>query len=239
MRWVLVEAAGGILPEIGDDLGTAALERLRERGIEVFLETRLESATDGNVVLTSGENFPADTLVWTAGVRAEPTTTRMNLPVDERGRIKVDTTLRVIDHEHAWAAGDCAAVPDATTGGIAPPTAQHALREARLIAANIAAVMHGEEPKSFSYRSRGGLVSLGRYKGVARVMGVPLRGFPAWFVHRTYHVLMIPTFNRKARVLIDWTVALFFRRDIVQLGSLAHPRDAFAEAAGGDEERSA
>jgi NADH dehydrogenase len=113
---------------------------------------------------------------------------------------------------------------------MAPPTAQHALREAKQLARNVAAVVHGNPPAAFRYRALGGLASLGLYQGVARVMGIPLRGFPAWFLHRTYHVLRVPTVNRKARIIADWTVALFFRRDVVQLGSLRTPWAPFEEA---------
>lgn len=230
MRWVLVEAAPGILPEIGSSLGDYALENLRHRGIEVFLSTTLQSAEDGVVTLSSGERFEADTLVWTAGVRPSPVVARLGLPVDDRGRIEVDEFLRVRGVERAWSAGDCAAVPDLVGGGMAPPTAQHALREAKQLARNVAAVVHGNPPAAFRYRALGGLASLGLYQGVARVMGIPLRGFPAWFLHRTYHVLRVPTVNRKARIIADWTVALFFRRDVVQLGSLRTPWAPFEEA---------
>jgi NADH:ubiquinone reductase (H+-translocating) len=230
MRWVLVEASDTILPEIGPDLAGHALERLRRRHIEVHLGTRLESAAGGRMQLSDGASFEADTLVWTTGVRAHPLTARLGLPLDDRGRLVVDPELRVRDSDRVWAAGDCAAVPDLLAGGTAPPTAQHALREARRLGRNIRAVLRGREPKPFRYRSRGGLVSLGRYDGVARVLGIRLRGFLAWFLHRSYHVLMLPTINRKVRVMADWTLALFFRRDIVQLGSLQDPRRAFAEA---------
>ena len=232
MRWVLVEAAGGILPEIGAGLGDYAIERLRHRGIEVHLGTRLESAEGGRMVLSNGEAFEADTLVWTTGVRSHPAVARMGFPLDDRGRLVADEFLRVRGVDGAWTAGDCAAVPDLTTGGICPPSAQHALRQARLLAANVAASVHGVDPKRFRYRQLGALVSLGRYKGVARVMGIRLRGFPAWFLHRTYHLSRIPTFNRKIRVVLDWTVALFFRRDVVQLGSLQRPHEPFTRAAG-------
>jgi NADH dehydrogenase len=232
MRWVLVEAAGGILPEIGRGLGEYAAARLRRRGIEVHLETRLESAEGGHMVLSNGEAFDADTLVWTTGVRANPALSRMGLPVDDRGRLVADEFLRVRGVQGAWTAGDCAAVPDLITGGIVPPTAQHALREAKQLAANIANTLSGLDPKPFRYRQLGALVSLGRYKGVARVFGVRLRGFPAWFLHRTYHLSRIPTVNRKIRVMMDWTVALFFRRDVVQLGSLQRPHEPFSRAAG-------
>jgi NADH dehydrogenase len=233
MRWVLVEAADGILPEIGSGLADYAVARLRRRGIEVHLQTRLESAVGGRMVLSNGETFEADTLVWTTGVRAHPLLARLGFPLDERGRLIADEFLRVRDVDAAWTAGDGAAIPDLTTGGWAPPSAQHALREARRLSKNIAATLRGRQPKQFRYRNMGQLVSLGRYKGVARVLGVRLRGFPAWFLHRTYHVSRIPTLNRKVRVIVDWTVALFFRRDVVQLGSLQHPREPFIEAAGG------
>jgi len=233
MRWVLVEAAGGILPEIGAELGEYAIQRLRRRDIEVHLETRLESAAGGRMVLSSGESFDADTLVWTTGVRAHPAVARMGFPLDERGRVIADEFLRVRGVPDAWTAGDCAAVPDVTTGGVSPATAQHALRQARRLARNLAATLRGREPQPFRYRQLGALVSLGRYKGVARVLGVRLRGFPAWFLHRTYHLSRIPTANRKVRVMLDWTVALFFRRDVAQLGSLQHPREPLREASGG------
>jgi NADH dehydrogenase len=230
MRWVLVEAAPCILPEIGEGLGEYALERLRRRGIEVFLSTTLQSAEGGVVTLSSGERFAADTLVWTAGVRPSPAVAHMGLPVDERGRIDVDEFLRVRGMVGVWAAGDCAAVPDLVSGGLAPPTAQHALRQAKRLARNVAAAVRGRPLAAYRHRSLGGLASLGLYKGVARVLGIRLRGFPAWFLHRSYHVLRVPTANRKARILADWTVALFFRRDVVQLGSLRTPRAPIEEA---------
>jgi len=237
MRWVLVEAAAGILPEIGEGLGEYALERLRRRGIAVHLGTHLESAEGGVMRLSNGAAFEADTLVWTTGVRAHPLLTRLSLPLDERGRLVADASLKVRGVEGAWTAGDCAAVPDLTTGGLCPPTAQHALRQARLLAANLVAELREEPLQPFRYKNLGGLVSLGLYKGVARVVRVRVRGFPAWFLHRTYHVSRIPTFNRKVRVVLDWTVALFFRRDVVQLGSLQRPREPFAEAIGPTPER--
>jgi NADH dehydrogenase len=145
----------------------------------------------------------------------------------------VDRFLRVESVEGAWAAGDCAEVPDLAAGGFCPPTAQHALRQARRLAKNLILALDGKEPKPFRYRQLGSLVSLGKYKGVARILGMKVRGFPAWFVHRTYHALLVPTISRRARIVSDWTVALFFGRDVVQLGSLQRPRQAFEQAAGG------
>ncbi len=233
MRWVLVEAAGKILPELGEDLAVYAKRRLRERGIEILLNTRLESAEGAVLRLSDGQEFAADTLVWTAGVKASPLPGRSGFPVDEAGRVRVDRYLRVQGVDGAWAAGDAAAVPDLTIGGLCPPTAQHALRQARRLAANLAATIEGRPLEPFVYRTIGGVCSLGRYKGVANVMGVKLKGFPGWFVHRTYHLLAMPTLMRRVRIALDWTVALAFPRDIAQLGSLEHPREPFERAAEG------
>jgi len=232
MRWILVEATGRILPELSSDLATYAGDRLRERGIEIALETRLESAEDGVIRLTDGRAFRADTLVWTAGVAPSPLARTSDLPVDAAGRIVVDETLRVSGVDDAWAAGDAAEVPDRTTGRKAPPTAQHALREGRRLGRNVAAVLAGRAPEPFVYRSAGGVASLGRYKGVAMVYGVRFRGFPAWFVHRSYHLAAMPTLSRKVKIAMDWTTALLFPRDIAQLGALERPREPFTRAAG-------
>jgi NADH dehydrogenase len=232
MRWVMIEAGPQILPELGSPLAGYAANRLRERGIELRVGTRLESAQEGRIRLSDGETFEADTLVWTAGVRASPLPHDSGLPTDDRGRVVVDRAFRVRGIEDAWAAGDIAAVPDANSPtGFSPPTAQHALRQAKLLAANVAAALNGRQPEPFAYRNMGMLCSLGHYKGVANPMGVRIKGFPAWFLHRTYHLLYMPTFGRKVRIALDWTIALLFPRDIAQLGSLEHPRDAFRRAA--------
>lgn len=232
MRWVMVEAGPQILPELEPSLAAYAATRLRERGIELRTDTRLESAEGGRIILSGGEAFDADTLVWTAGVRASPLPHDSGLPTDDRGRVRVDATFRVQGTDDAWAAGDIAAVPDAhSTTGYSPPTAQHALRQAKRLARNVAATMDGQQPEPFAYENKGMLCSLGHYKGVANPMGVRIKGFPAWFLHRTYHLLYMPTFGRKVRIALDWTIALLFPRDIAQLGSLEHPRDAFRRAA--------
>ena len=235
MRWVLVDAAPEILPEMAPDSGRYAIDTLSERGVEVHLSTQVQSAEGGHVVLSNGVELDTDTLVWTAGVRADPLVSRLGWPTDERGRVPVDEYLRVRGVPDAWAAGDSAAVPDLDAGGANPPTAQHALRQARRLAANLVADLRGEPLREFRYKNMGGLASLGRYKGVAKVPSLKLRGFPAWLLHRSYHLLMIPTFNRKVRIVLDWTVALFFRRDVVQLGSLQRPRQPFREAAEGSD----
>jgi NADH dehydrogenase len=232
MRWVLVEATDAILPELAPDLATYARRRLEERGIEVLLGTRMESADGGVLRLSDGQVFRADTLVWTAGVKPAPHPARdAGFPLDQAGRVRVDACLRVVGIADAWAAGDVAAVPDRQSGGISPPTAQHAIRQAKRLASNIEATLDGREPEPFVFRSFGGVCSLGRYKGVADVRGIKLKGFPAWFVHRTYHLWAMPTMMRRVRIALDWTVALLFPRDIAQLGSLERPREPFERAA--------
>jgi NADH dehydrogenase len=238
MRWLLVEAANTILPEIGPDLAGYVKRHLEERGISVWLGTQLESAEGGIMRLSNGERFAADTLAWTAGVRPEAVAGRSGFPVDERGRILVDEFLRVRGVADAWAAGDNAAIPDLVTGSTAPPTAQHALREARRLARNLAASTSGGKLEPFRHRNLGQLASLGRYKGAAKVLGVRVTGFPAWWLHRTYHILKMPTLARKSRIVADWTVGVLFPRDIAQLGSLQNPREAFRRAAGGEKQPS-
>ena len=232
MRWVLVEAADGILPEVGPRLSAYALEVLRARGIETFLSTRLEDATDGRVTLSDGTTFDAKTLVWTAGVKGHPLSAELGLPLDDRGRVLVDAEMRAVAIPDVWAAGDCAAVPDENAGGFSPPTAQHALRQGRRLGKNIVASLRGRELQPFDYKQLGSLASLGRHRGVAVVLGLRLKGFPAWFLHRTYHLVMLPTWGRRIRVALDWTIALLFKRDVVSLGSLAEPRSAFLQAWG-------
>jgi NADH dehydrogenase len=219
-RWVLVDAAPAILPEIPRRLGVYAARELQRRGIEIHTSTTLGSF-DGHVaVLADGTSVPAHTLVWTTGVRAAPLLAGLELPLDERGRVKVDKLLRVEGRADIWALGDCAAVPNARTpGAFDPPTCQHALRQARRLARNLRST-----PRPYGYRMLGQVATLGRYKGVAEVLGVRLRGFPGWFVTRSYHLYQLPLLSRKLRVVVDWTVSLFFRRDIAELSVLGHPR---------------
>jgi NADH dehydrogenase len=220
-RWVLVDAADKILPEIPRRLGEYAARHLEKRGVEIHVATTLESYDGREAVLANGTRVPARTLVWTAGVRAHPLLAELGLPLDERGRVRVDETLRVEGAEDVWALGDCAAVVNVKTPERHdPPTSQHALRQARRLAKNLTG-----SPRPYGYRMLGQVATLGRFKGIAELpYGVRLRGFLGWFVARTYHLYQLPLFTRKLRVVADWTVALFFRRDIVELSVLGHPR---------------
>ncbi|TDD16588.1 NAD(P)/FAD-dependent oxidoreductase [Kribbella turkmenica] len=232
MRWVLVEATGRILPEVSEELGRYTVDQLRKRNMDVKLETRLESCEKGHVILSDGEEFDADTIVWTAGVKANPALAATDFPLDERGRVKCLANLRIEGVNDAWSAGDNAAVPDLTsdTGAYCAPNAQHAVRQARRLAENILLVVDGKKPVDYRHKYVGSVASLGLHKGVAQLYGVKVKGWPAWFLHRTYHVSRVPTFNRKARVILDWTLALFFRREVTSLGSLQMPREEFRRA---------
>jgi NADH dehydrogenase len=218
-RWVLVDAAPKILPEIPMRLGDYAARELTRRGVEIHVSTTLESLSDQEAVLSNGERIATRTLVWTAGVKANPLLGELGLPLDERGRVRVDSFLRVEGHERLWSLGDCAAVPNqATPGRVDPPTCQHALRQARTLAKNLTG-----EPKPYAYRMLGQVATLGRYKGIADVLGIRIRGFPGWFVTRSYHLFQLPLLSRKLRVVVDWTTSLFFRRDMAELSGLGHP----------------
>ena len=219
-RWILVDAAAAILPEIPTRLGEYAAQQLTKRGIEIRVKTTLDSVDADAARLSNGERILTHTVVWTAGVKANPMLARFGLPLDERGRVKVDEALRVEDLDHVWALGDAARVPnEATPGAFDPPTSQHALRQARRLAKNIAG-----EPRPYRYRMLGQVATLGRYKGIADILGLRFRGFIGWFITRTYHLYQLPLISRKLRVVTDWTVSLLFRRDIAELGMLGHPR---------------
>ncbi|MFI1014745.1 NAD(P)/FAD-dependent oxidoreductase [Streptomyces sp. NPDC020965] len=236
LKWILVEATDRILPEVGEEMGRYAIRELRSRNIDVRLETRLDSCENRVAVLSDGSRFPARTVVWTAGVKPAPVLAATDLPLTGRGRLRCTATLAVADTEHAWAAGDAAAVPDITSdqpGAECAPNAQHAVRQTKVLAENIVSSLRGTPLKEYAHRYVGSVASLGLHRGVAHVYGRKLKGYPAWLMHRVYHLSRVPTFNRKARVLAEWTLAGLFKREIVSLGSLEHPRAEFEIAAGG------
>ena len=235
LRWVLVEASDRILPEVSLPLAHYTAERLRRRGIEVRLNTRLESVVDGHVRLSDGDGFDAETVVWTAGVRANPLAARIGLPVDSRGRLICTAELQVYGVPAVWSAGDAAAVPDlsvADLDAICGPSAQHAVRQAKLLADNLVASLRGRRLRPYRHAYAGSVASLGLHKGVAEVYGIKLRGWPAWMMHRLYHLSRMPTLNRKARVAMDWVLSWLFRREVVALEQLEHPRRDWEYATG-------
>ncbi|MER8032588.1 NAD(P)/FAD-dependent oxidoreductase [Streptomyces bauhiniae] len=233
MRFLLVEAANRILPEMGPDLGVWTRERLEARGIEVYLETSLESCVGRQVVLRNGVETPASTIVWTAGVKPSPLLGDFGLPLGPRGHIDTAPTLQVQGFDHVWSAGDNAQVPDLAVGDGAwcPPNAQHAVRQAFVLADNLIAVLRGRPAAKYRHKNLGAVASIGLHKGMAIMFGrYRLKGRPAWWFHRLYHGSRVPTMNRKIRVFLDWTLAVFLRRETVGLPEMTHPRNAFIDA---------
>ncbi|HSC74196.1 MAG TPA: NAD(P)/FAD-dependent oxidoreductase [Gaiellaceae bacterium] len=219
-HWVLVDAAPKILAEIPTTLGDYAARQLAGRGVDIRVHTTLESVEPHAAVLSDGDRIITSTVVWTAGVRANPVNERLGLPLDDHGRIRAEPTLQVEGLANVWALGDGARVPNLATPGVYdPPTCQHALRQARRLVKNLNA-----DRRPYKYRMLGQVATLGRYKGIAQIPGALLRGFPGWFVTRTYHLYQLPLVTRKLHVVADWTTALFFRRDIAELSMLGHPK---------------
>ncbi|MGW0578658.1 NAD(P)/FAD-dependent oxidoreductase [Streptomyces sp. NPDC002920] len=231
----LVEARGRILPEVGDKPGAWVVRSLERRGARVHLDTQLVSAEDGHVVLSDGEEFESALIVWTAGNASNPVVhNHTDLPVDERGLLVVRPDLRVgTDSEpvpDVWAAGDDATIPDLASpvpGARTVPNAQHAVRQGRLLAKNLVADLRGKRVRNYRHSSLGVVATLGLGRGIFQYKGIVIKGVPAWLMHRGYHVLAVPTWERKVRVLTVWLTAALFGRDLVSLASVQHPRDAF------------
>jgi NADH dehydrogenase len=223
-RWIIVEALDQIMPEIPKSLAEFASRELRSRGIELRTGARLESMDERSAVLSTGEHLPTRTVCWTAGVKPPAIVRQLGVPLTDAGRIEVDATMRVKGLDNVWAIGDAAAVPDPAQARKAPtpPTCQHAIRQGRVVGSNVAATLAGRKPRPFRYRTLGVFVDLGQHKAVATILGLRLRGFPAWFAARTYHLAMMPGMARRVRLGIDWAVGLVFGRASAELGQLGH-----------------
>ncbi|MGL4340185.1 MAG: NAD(P)/FAD-dependent oxidoreductase [Rhodoglobus sp.] len=238
IQFHLIEAMGRIMPEVSLKTSLWVIKSLAQRGAIIHLDTQLTSAVGGRVELSTGESFESDTIVWTAGVMANPVLRNTDLPVEERGRLRVQADFRVINDdgvvEGAWGAGDVSAVPDLTGGGVAGfcvPNAQHAVRQGKLMAKNIVAVLRGESPAEYFHKNAGAVAGLGLYNGVFQSGKLAVKGLPAWFMHRGYHGLAIPMWERKIRVFGNWFFNWLLGRDTVELGTRAEPRAVFAEFA--------
>ncbi len=234
IRWILVEATGRIMPEVSPKMGRYTVERLLDSDIEVNLDTRVKSMVGGHVELDDGQEFETDTIIWTAGVKPSPMLDKTDLPRDERGRLDCHATLQVRDLPGVFSAGDCAGVPDLSKDdpeARTSPSAQHAVRQAKVLADNVVAHLRQRPLKEYKHSYAGSVASLGLYKGVAEIYGVKLRGIVAWFMHRTYHVSRMPTWNRRIRIVFDWTGALVLGREIVSLGQINEPKAEFERVA--------
>lgn len=232
VRWILVEATQRILPEVGPEMGAYSAQHLVKRGIDLRLNTQLESCVGGHVVLNDGEEFDTQTMIWTAGVKPNPMLEDTDLPLGPKGHLRCSATLQVEGDDGivdgAWGAGDSAQVPDLS--GYAEwcaPSAQHAVRQAGVLGENIVATIRDDVIKEYKHKYLGSVAGLGLYKGVANTYGIKVKGLLAWMMHRGYHLSQVPGFGRKGRILSDWIIGLFTKREIVQLGEMHNPRDAW------------
>jgi len=236
----LIEASGRILPEVSDEPGRWVVRHLEERGGHIHLNTRVTSATGGRIVLSTGEEYPNGILVWATGNGSNPVVAHhTDMPLDHRGLILARPDMRVGTDEHivpdAWAAGDGAAIPDLASsipGALTVPNAQHAFRQGKLLAANILATLRASEPRPYVHHSLGTVATLGKGYGIFEYRRIVIRGWLAWMMHRGYHVLAVPTWQRKTQVLLVWLAAFFFGRDIASLPGIGRPHDALRH--GGD-----
>jgi NADH:ubiquinone reductase (H+-translocating) len=235
----LIEAMGRIMPEVSLKTSHWVLKNLAQRGAQVHLDTQLSSAVGGKVELSTGESFESDLIVWTAGVMASPMLRNTDLPVEERGRLMVQADLRVKDADgnvvpDAWGAGDVSAVPDLTGGGVGGfcvPNAQHAVRQGKLMSKNVIAVLRGEKPTDYFHKNLGAVAGLGIGIGVFQNGPIAFTGLIAWFMHRGYHGLAMPTWERKFRVIVNWIGNFFLGRDIVGIIAIETPRAEFEKFA--------
>lgn len=231
----LIEAMGRIMPEVSAKTAEWVIKNLDQRGAKVHLNTQLQSAVGGKIELSSGESFESDVIVWTAGVMAHPYVRNTDLHVEERGRLAAHPSLRCVDAEgnivaDAWTAGDVSAVPDLSgfgVGGFCVPNAQHAVRQGKLLAKNIVASLRGEGVKDYFHKPLGAVAGLGIGVGVFQYKKLGIKGLIAWFMHRGYHGLAIPTWERKIRVFAGWVFNFLLRRDIVSTAANKSPRLSF------------
>jgi NADH dehydrogenase len=215
IRMVLVHPGQVILPELGEKLGSYAQTKLGKRGVEIRVNTKVSGVSDDGVSLSDGTFLPSKMLIWTAGTSPHPKLAPLPLPKD-RGRVIVEETLEVRGWPGVWALGDCAQVPDVTTGKYCPPTAQHAMRQGRVLAKNISAAVRGGAKKKFKFMTIGQLAAIGTRTGVAQIFGINFSGFIAWWLWRTIYLSKLPRFEKKLRVALDWTLDLLFSKDLVQ-----------------------
>jgi NADH dehydrogenase len=219
LRLVLVELGPAILPELGAKLGGYAQAKLAGRGVDIRVNTGVKGFTERGVELSDGSLISAQTLIWTAGTSPNPLLAALPGRKD-RGRLCVNEFLEVAEHPGVWALGDCAMIPDLTTGRACPPTAQHALREGKVLARNIYAAIRGDRRRPFVFKTIGQLAAIGRRTGVARILGVNFSGFIAWWLWRTIYLSKLPRFEKKLRVILDWTLDLLFSKDLVQFATV-------------------
>lgn len=238
LHWVLIEAADRIAAELSPPLSDWTLALLRRRGISVRLKTEMVSCENGVVTTNHGDTFPTDTLVWTAGVSPSPTLDHTDMPRGHKGHLQANARLQIIDNDGtpvagAWAIGDNAEIPDLTAdrpNSYCAPTAQHALRQAKLLSRNIIRALDGTKPLVYRHKSLGTLASYGGGRGAAEVKGLPVRGYPAWVLDKLYHGIAMPDGSRRVRITANWAANALASRDLTSTSAAEHPRAPFVHA---------
>ena len=224
IRVVIVQSGNRLLPEMSEELAQFALEKLHKSGVEVILNSRVVGATEHSVKLKDGNIIHTKTIIWSGGVAPSSLVSSLSCMHDSKsGRIIVDKYLEILEYNGVFALGDCAFIIDPNTGNPYPPTAQHAIREGTTVAKSIIADIEGKNDKKeiFDYKTRGMMASIGKRTGVGNLMGIQVQGFLAWWIWRNYYLANLPTLHKKIRVLVDWTIDIFFRRDVTMLKTLA------------------
>ena len=219
INMVLISSRNEILPELNKKLGESARAYLEKMGVRIIKNVKAVNAGESHVELSDGEIIPCTTLIWTGGVTTDSVVGSLNCEHDKGGRVLVDKYLRLIGHPEVFALGDCAAVPDSDTGKYYPPTAQHALRESKIVSQNIKRILAGDlNLKEFSYHSKGMMATIGNKAGVASLMGHSITGVLAWIIWRTYYLFHLPTFESKIKIGVGWAINLFFGTDLTLIG---------------------
>jgi len=222
LRIVLVHPGEVILPELGPKLGAYAQKKLAQRGVDIRTNTRVTGVTEHGVALSDGSTIPSCTVIWTAGTSPNPLLAALPCTKD-RGRVVVNEYMEVPEWPGVWSLGDGALVPDRKTGTYYPPTAQHALRQGKVLAHNITGTLRGGQKKPFIFKTLGQLAAIGKRTGVANILGVNFSGFIAWWLWRTIYLSKLPRLEKKCRVMMDWTLDLVFCKDLVQFPTLRAP----------------
>lgn len=231
IRVVIVQSGNRLLPEMSEELAQFALEKLRKSGVEIILNSRVIGATEHSVKLKDGNIIPTKTIIWSGGVTPSSLVQSLSCMHDNKsGRIIVDKYLEIPEYKGVYALGDCAFVIDPNTGNPYPPTAQHAIREGAVVAQNIIAYIEEKMDKKevFDYKTKGLMASIGKHTGVGNLMGIQVQGFLAWWIWRNYYLANLPTLHKKIRVLVDWIIDMFFRRDVTMLKTLSRDKTRIA-----------
>ncbi len=221
INMILVSSKNGILPEVSESLSKKAMKYLKKHGVNILTNTKAIDADEDYVLLDNNKKIPCTTLIWTGGVTVDPVISELKCEHEKSGKVKVDIFLRLIGYPNVFALGDCAEIIDITTGKPYPPTAQHAIHQSQTVSHNIKVLLTGKDTmKKFSYHSKGMMATIGKRNAIVSIFGYNLQGIIPWLIWRTYYVLQMPSIGKKIKVILDWTVDSFFKRDLTSYGQI-------------------